>query len=145
MIDLFGRKSAGRGRRPGRRAAAAVEFAVVAVVFFPLVFGVFEIGRGLMVEHTLGLAALRGCRTAVVEGNSDTDVSAAVQTVMTEVGLTHQTVTVKVNNVTANCNTANAGDEVTVVVSVPVNQVTWVPGGSFLSGNISAQYTLLRE
>jgi hypothetical protein len=54
-------------------------------------------------------------------------------------------VTVQVNNAAADCATAQAGDEITVIVSVPVSSVTWVPGGTFLPGTLNAQYTLLRE
>jgi hypothetical protein len=93
----------------------------------------------------LNVAALRGCRTAVVEGNTDTNVTSTVKTALDNAGISGQNVTVQVNNATANCSTANAGDEVTVIVSVPVSKVTWVPTGSFLSGNLSAQYTLLKE
>jgi Flp pilus assembly protein TadG len=146
MIRL--RSAAGeRGRRQGRgrRAAAAVEFAVVGLVFFPLVLGIIEVGRGLMIIHVLTAAATHGCRTAIVEGNGKDQVDAAVSSVLTGAGITNVTPTVRVNNAPGDPATAQAGDEITVIVSVPVSQVTWVPGGHFLSGNLSAQYTLTKE
>jgi Flp pilus assembly protein TadG len=129
----------------GRRAAAAIEFAVVGLVFFPLVLGIIEIGRGMMTVHVLTAAAARGCRTAVLEGNGKTQVESAVSDALTKAGITGQTTTIYVNNSVADPASANAGDEITVNVSVPVSQITWVPGANYLKGNIVAQYTLTKE
>lgn len=129
----------------GRRAAAAVEFAVVGLVFFPLVMGIIEVGRGLMIVHVLTAAAAHGCRAAVIEGNGTTEVNAAVASVLNGAGITGITPTVLVNNAAADPGTAKTGDEVTVIVAVPVGQITWVPGGQYLKGNLSAQYTLTKE
>jgi Flp pilus assembly protein TadG len=134
-----------RRRLSRRPAAASVEFAVVGLAFVPVLLGIIEIGRGLMVAHVLQVASARGCRTAALESNSDTEVKAAVNTTCDGAGISGQNVTVQVNNATANCNTANAGDEVTVIVSIPFGSISWVPGAKYLSGNISAQYTLTRE
>jgi Flp pilus assembly protein TadG len=128
-----------------RRAAAAVEFAVVSLVFFPLVLGIIEVGRGLMIVHVLTAAASHGCRTAAIEGNGTNEVNTAVADVLTGAGITGITPTILVNNATADPGNAQAGDEVTVIVSVPVSQITWLPGGQYLTGNISAQYTLAKE
>jgi hypothetical protein len=35
--------------------------------------------------------------------------------------------------------------EITVVITIPVSRCTWLPGGEFLSGNLSGQYTMRRE
>jgi Flp pilus assembly protein TadG len=138
-----------RLRRPAcpglRRGAAAVEFAVVACLLFPMVLGIIEIGRGLMVVHVLTAAACRGCRTAVVEGRTQTDVDTAVQQLLSSSGISGETITILVNNVSGDPAKANAGDEITVKVSVPVSQVSWVPVTRYLTSNLSAQYTLTRE
>ncbi len=63
-----------------RRAASAVEFAIVAQIFFVFVLGFIELGRGFMVQHLMTNAARQGCRVAVIEGKSSSDVSAAVFT-----------------------------------------------------------------
>ena len=36
-------------------------------------------------------------------------------------------------------------DEVTVIVTVPVGSITWLPGGKFLTGTLAGRYTLRRE
>jgi Flp pilus assembly protein TadG len=131
-------------RRP-RRAAASVEFAVVAPVFFLIVFGMVEVGRGLMVIHLLNNAARTGCRAGAVEGRANSDISAAVMGCLSGQGITTEAVSVQVNDGTADASTAQAGDEITVIVSIPVSKVTWIPGGSYLQGTLSAQYTLRRE
>lgn len=133
-----------RRRRP---AASAVEFAVVSLVLFPMVLGIIEVGRALMVIHMLSCAAQRGCRAAIIEGHGNSDVLPVVKNTAAAGGVTVNdgNITVQVKNQTADCNTANANDEITVIVKVPASQVTWVPGGQYLVGNLSAQYTLTRE
>jgi Flp pilus assembly protein TadG len=136
-----------RINHPTRRrlAASTVEFAVVAPVFFALVLGIIEVGRGLMVVHLLNNAARAGCRTGVIEGRSTSNISDAVTNTLSAEGITTETVTVQVNDATADASTAQSGDEITVNVAIPVGKVTWVPGGRYLRGSLSGQYTLRRE
>jgi Flp pilus assembly protein TadG len=110
-----------------------------------MLLGMIEVARGLMVQHLMTKVARQGCRLAVIEGKSNSDVTAAVTNALTPVGISSDTITVQINDVTANASTAIAGDEVTVIVSVPVNSVSWVPFPTFLSGNIAGRYTLRRE
>ena len=51
----------------------------------------------------------------------------------------------QVNDAAANASSANAGDEISVTVSIPVSSFSWVPGAQFLFGTISGKYTLRRE
>ena len=44
-----------------RRAAAAVELALIAPVLAAMLVGIFELGRGLMVKQALNDAARKGC------------------------------------------------------------------------------------
>ncbi len=53
--------------RRNRRGAAVVEFAVVAPVFFLLVFGMIEFGRAIMVQQILTNASREGARVAVLD------------------------------------------------------------------------------
>ena len=134
-------------RRP-RRAAGAVEFAVAAVVFFIFVLGIVELGRGLMVKHQLTNAARQGCRLGVIEGKSYTDIQNVVTTSLAAQGITSDSVTIQVNDVTdASANfTANPGDEVTVLVTVPTDSVSWVPFPQWMTGGtLTGKYTLRRE
>lgn len=136
-------QSAHTGSR--RRAVATVEFAVVVPIFFIFVFGIIEVGRGLMITHLLGNSAREGCRLGIIEGKTTSDIRSAVTTVLSSQGISGQTTSVAVNDVVADASTANAGDEITVSVRVPVGNISWVPGTHYLSGNLSGSYSLRRE
>jgi Flp pilus assembly protein TadG len=128
-----------------RRGAQAVEFAVIASVMFVFVLGLIEVGRGIMVQHLLTNAARQGCRVGSIEGKSNSDVAAAVINALSGQNINAQVLTVQVNDGSADVATAKPGDEVTVLVSIPVGSVSWVPGTNFLSGSITGRYTLRRE
>lgn len=129
-------------RRP---AASTVEFAVVAPVFLIFVLGIFELGRAMMVQHLLQSAARQGCRAGILPSNGNNEIANTVSDALGPAGITSQTVSVTVNDVTANANTANTNDDVTVNVTVPASSVSWVPGTRYLFGNITAQYSLRKQ
>lgn len=143
VVSLACPRWRGRGRK--RAAATTVEFAVVAPIFFVLVLGMVEVGRGLMVQHLLLNAARQGCRAGILPSNGNTDISNAVSSTLAPAGITTQSVSVTVNDASADASTASTGSDVTVSISVPVSSVTWLPVGRFLSGNVSAQYTLRKQ
>ena len=128
-----------------RRAASAVEFAVIASVFFTFVLGFVELGRGFMIQHLMSNAARQGCRVAILEGKSSSDVNSAVYSVLSGQGVSGDTVTVQVDDAAANASSAQPGDEITVSVSIPASSVSWVPGAQFLFGTITGKYTMRRE
>ena len=69
-----------RKRAISRSGVAAIEFAIVAPVFFLLMFGLIEFGRMMMVQQSLTNAAREGCRTAVLATTiNSSDVEAAVR------------------------------------------------------------------
>jgi Flp pilus assembly protein TadG len=132
-------------RRPKRRGATSVEFALVSPIVLLIFFGLVEVARGLMVAHLLSNAARLGARAGVIEGTSTASIQSAVTSALSAQGISSDTVTVQVNDGSADASTANAGDEITVLVTVPVSKVTWMPTGHLLSGNLAGQYTMRRE
>ena len=136
-------RSTWRGR--GRPAATAVEFAVAALVFFLFVLGLVEVGRGLMLQHLLLNAARQGCRTGILPSSSNSQIDSAVSDSLAPAGITAQSVSVTVNGASADASTANSGDDINVAISVPIAAVTWLPFSNYLSGKISAQYTLRKQ
>ena len=131
-----------------RRAATLVEFALVAPIFFIFVLGLVEVGRAFMVKHMLTNAARQGCRVGVVEGKTYSDIQTAAQNALSGQGIPTETVSIQVNDVTdTSANfAANPGDEVTVIVTVTTDSISWVPGARYLTGGtISGKYTLRRE
>src|SRR5947209_5457878 len=80
-------KSPRRASRAKRWGAAAVEFAIVAPILVSLVLALIEFGRVLMVEQILTNAAREGCRTAVLEGSTTTDVNTTVSSYLAGSGI----------------------------------------------------------
>ena len=74
-----------RGLR-GQRGSAIVEFTLVALLFFSLVFGLVEFGRALFAYSTIASAAREGVRYATVHGSESKqpataeDISSYVRT-----------------------------------------------------------------
>jgi Flp pilus assembly protein TadG len=59
-----------RPHRPGRVGQALVEFALVAPVFFLLLFAIIEAGRFILYYETLNNATREGARYAIVNGGN---------------------------------------------------------------------------
>lgn len=134
------------GRKPRRRRGTlAVEVAVVAPLVFFITLGIIDIGRCLMVIHLLNNAAQLGCRAGIIEGQTTAGIKSVVVDAMTATGVSGDTATVQVNDGSADASTAVAGDEITVIVKVPVSSVTWVPAPRFPTVSLQGQYTMRRE
>jgi|SRR5579875_3752516 len=130
-----------------RRGASLVEFAVVAPVFFLIVFGLVEIGRACMVTELLTEAARRACRRGIIEGTNSSAIQSTAVNYLTSVGINGETANVYVNDTPAssvNVSAMPAYTEITVVVTVPIASVAWTPIW-FVTGNLSGQYTMRRE
>ena len=133
---------AGRNRAAGRRGAAAVEFAVVLPVFITLVFGMIEYGRMVMVQQVITNAAREGCRKAIMDGATSQEVQDVVNNYLESAGITSATITITPSEPSE----AGAGEPVTVSVSVPYDQVSWLPAPMYLSGTeMSATCVMRRE
>jgi len=139
--------NANRSNPKVRRGASTVEFAFVAPIFFMMVLGIVEVGRACMVTELLTEAARRACRQGVLEGTSSTTIQSTATDFLTGVGISGEDAAVYVNDVPAgstNVQSMPAYTEITVVVTVPINNVTWTPIW-FVPGTLSGQYTMRRE
>jgi hypothetical protein len=125
-----------------RRGAASVEFAIVAPVFFIMVFGMIEFGRMIMVQQILTNASREGARLAVLDGSTTSAVQSSVTSYLTSARLGGATVTV-----VPDPTTAGYGAPVTVTVQIPFGQVSWLPTPIFVSGSmpLSASTVMRRE
>lgn len=130
-----------------RRGSSAVEFALVAPTMFLMVLGIIELGRGLMVAQLLTHAAREGCRQAVTGNYTSAQIQTNVTNALTGLGIGGGSVSVAVNDNTGTALTSAtpSGSEITVSASVPVGQVTWVPGGVFLKNNLTGEFTMRKE
>jgi Flp pilus assembly protein TadG len=137
---------AGQGRRPHdrsrrtRRGAAAVEFAIVAPVLFLLILGIIEFGRMVMVQQILTNASREGARRAILEHVTASEVETAVSDYLTNTSVSGATVTVAPGSLSG----LAFGDPVTVTVSVPFDQVSWVPAPWFLGGTNFTGQSIMR-
>jgi Flp pilus assembly protein TadG len=122
--------------RKNRRGAAVVEFAIVAPVFFLLVFGMIEYGRMVMVQQVLTNASREGARYAVIQSTNDTT---AVQTKVRDY-LTSARLNAAASTVTVDWP-ASGSDATTVTVSIPFGQVSWLPSPMFLSSTTPLEAT----
>lgn len=127
--------------RRNRRGAAVVEFAVVAPVFIMLVFGMIEYGRMVMVQQLLTNASREGARVGVLDGATTASVQTAVTTYLTNASVSGATVTVNPNPPSS----AGYGAPVTVTVSIPFSQVSWIPTPMFLSGQTLTASSVMRR
>ena len=137
--------------RRNRRGAAAVEFAIVAPVFFLLIFGMIEFGRMVMVQQVITNASREGARIAVLDGAQrvgtvdDPGVIDSVETYLDNARISSASATIEV--LPYEPSTAGYGEAVTVTVAIPFNQVSWLPSPFFLDGdtNLTATTVMRRE
>lgn len=141
MKTRFSRR-AFQSDKKSRSGAAIVEFAIVCPILFLIVFGMVDVGRGLMVQNLLTNAARDGARTAALDGATASDVEAAVAQYLSSMSVDGASVTVTPNPL----STAGLGDPVSVTVTVPFNSVSWLPSSMYFAGvNLESTVVMRRE
>ena len=131
-----------RRARRRRRGASVVEFAIVAPLLFLFILGIFEFGRMVMVEQFLTNAAREGARRGILEQTTASEVQAVVTDYLTGGAISGATVTVSPDQLTE----VGFGDPVSVSISVPYDQVSWLPAPWFLGGvTLSGQSVMYAE
>jgi Flp pilus assembly protein TadG len=125
-----------------RRGATIVETALVLPVLLLVILGMIEMARMSMANQLLTNAARAGARVAVVPGNTATDVSTAVQTLLNSGGIATYTLTIT----PADPTTTTLGNPVTVSVSTAFTNVSWLSKPLFLgSVTLTASSTMSSE
>jgi Flp pilus assembly protein TadG len=122
---------------PRRRGAALVEFAVVAPLLFLLILGLVEFARMMMVQQILTNGAREGARNAVLPAATQTTAQGVIDTYMQNNGITGYSASM------TDPGAAQPGDPITVTVSVPYSNVSWLPiptvqwlGGKTLTASV---------
>src|SRR5262249_49128065 len=113
-VGIFKLEDIYRSCRRNRWGAAAVEFAIVAPVFFLLVFGMIEYGRMVMVQQVITNAAREGARVGVLDGATTSNVTTAVSSYLTSARISGASTSVSPSPPSS----ASYGAPVTVTVSV---------------------------
>jgi hypothetical protein len=132
-----------RSYRRNRRAAAAVEFALIAPVFFLLVMGMIEYGRMVMIQQVITNASREGARQAVLDGATTAGIDDLVRDYLElgQVSPTSAVITVAPDPP----NDAGFGDPVTVTVAIPFDEVSWLPSPMYLGGKTLSATTVMRR
>ncbi|MGI9456448.1 MAG: TadE/TadG family type IV pilus assembly protein [Aeoliella sp.] len=123
-----------------RQGAAAVEFAIIAPIFFMLAIGFMELGRGLMVQQVLTNASRVGAREAISLHTSQSQVVTAATDYATGVSVSGVTAVVSPDPAGA-----SAGDQITVTVSVPYENISWVPAPWFMGETTLQAESVMRK
>ena len=124
-----------------RRAIAAVEFAVVVPFLVLLATGAFEVARGVIVRQVLTDATRKACRTGILPGKANSDITSDVNDILTDnaVPTAAAAITILVNGQAVDVSTAQQGDQVSVKVSVPFNKVNWTPLFFFTNASLESE------
>jgi Flp pilus assembly protein TadG len=141
-------------RRQNRCGAALVEMALVLPIFFGVVLGIVEFGRAMTVSQMVTNATRESTRMAIIDGSTNTTVETWAEDFLnSSINVAASDVTVAITVVAAQGNddpnnqvgNAQARDLVTVNISVPFDEVSYVPG-SYLNGkNLTAQSSMRHE
>src|SRR3972149_4156509 len=139
---MLGAQSGPAVRGAGRRAgAAAVEFAVVAPIFFLVVLGIIEFGRMAMVEQVITNAAREGARVGVLDDSTRASVEDKVRRYLASAGIDGATVDASPDPPSS----AGYGEGVTVTVSIPFDDVSWLPKPFFVAGRTLTAEAVMRR
>ena len=104
----------GRERCP---AQATVEFAIVSILFFMMVFGAFDIGRGVYMYSELTNSVREGARYGQVAPTDTSDIKQRVIDKSPGLGLSS-------SDVTVTCATAcESGNDITVKANLPFSLI----------------------
>ena len=128
-------------RNKKRRGAAMVEMAVCFPIFMLMLLGIIEFGRALMVSQMLTSASREGCRSAIIDGATETGIETQVKDLVTQtVGCQNNDVTVDIvitsvatGNEVPDLADASQRDLIEIDITVPFNAISY-SGGRFLTG-----------
>lgn len=123
-----------------RTGAVAVEFAIVAPVFFLLILAGIEFGRVNMIWGTIGNASYEGVRRAIIPGADPDDAVDAAQLLLNTALIRGATITVD-PPVFSDTTT-----DITVTIDVDISQNSWLSFANYSHGmQVSKSRTLARE
>ena len=120
-------------------------FAVVAPVFILMILGMIEVGRAVMVQQIITNASREGARVAVLPGSTSGEVTGRVEDILQAAGVNGASVQI-LNEAGQSMNPENAGfgDVIDVTVSVPFDQVSWLPTSRYFAGKSLTASTIMR-
>jgi Flp pilus assembly protein TadG len=133
------------GRR--RRGAAAVEFAMVAPVALLMILGSIEFGRAMFVHMLAVNTARTACRQASLSSATNDSVTTSAEDLLSSLGISNAQVVILVDGEEGqDLSTAAPAQPVTVTVTIPYSENSWLPSPFFLGGkSLSGSVTMCKE
>lgn len=110
------------------------ETALVLPIFFMLVLGVIEFSSLGLTSQLLTSAAHSACRVAVINNHTQAEVLSTAQSILQGGGIRSSSYTLV--TFPSDVTTARLGEPVTVTISVPFKQVSWISSSFFLGSTI---------
>ena len=126
-------------QRKRRSGAVTVETAVIFPVVVLFFFAQFELVRLNNIRNSVYMAAYEGARAGIVPGATASDCQNSANTILNAVSAMNSTVTVTPGTITDDT------EEVTVVVSVPLDNNSWTTPLYAPGKTLTASVTLTRE
>lgn len=137
MLRLVNKKQSSRNFC--RQGATAVEFAIVAPIFFLLLLASFEFSRLNVLRHTADNAAYEAARNAMVPGATAAEAIAKANSILRVVGTRGAQVTVNPTTLGPDV------DSINVRIDIPLSQNGWVVPRFTRGSTLTAQSTLRTE
>jgi Flp pilus assembly protein TadG len=139
-----------RQNEKSRLGAATVEFAVVLPLFLlSIIMPMIEFSRALIVTSCIASAAQVGCRVAVLPGSTNASVDTAVSNSLSAMRISNpNALVIKVNGGNKGLSEAVQGDDISVTVSVPYKNTSWLPSSIlqfFGNATVSSTQVMRRE
>jgi Flp pilus assembly protein TadG len=136
---------------PHRTGSAMVEVAVCFPVFLMILMGMIEFGRAMSINQLLNSSSRIGCRSAILDGSTNTAVTAIVKehvasTIGCQQSSVNVTIVVKRGTTTvASLDAAKSGDVIEIDTSVPFSAVSWAVSNYLSSASVRGECAMVRE
>lgn len=128
-----------RTRKLSRGGATLVEFAITLPIVFLLFFGMIELSRLFMLQHSADTAAYEGARNAIVPGAKPQDAVLAASELLRAAGIKNGQIVVQPDVITE--ETAL----ITVTTVIPLSDNGWVVPNFFGGRIVKSEVTLICE
>lgn len=122
-----------------KRGAALVEFAMVMPILMMFFYGMIELSRVLLLQHTVDTASYEGARSAIVPGATSQDAIDCASKLLTTGKLKSAKITVDPTLITEDTPV------ITVLVEVPIRENAWMTPFWFKKGSVKSEVTLITE
>ena len=122
-----------------KRGAALVEFAMVMPILMMFFYGMIELSRVLLLQHTVDTASYEGARSAIVPGATSQDAVDCASKLLATGKLKAAKITVTPTVITEDTPV------ITVLVEVPIRENAWMTPFWFKKGSVKSEVTLITE